>query len=116
MSNHKVSSYITVNTAGQSWTITDPGSNLIYQVVNKSGGPWVYRTIHQYEVKTIESGQEWKITDTYSATTWRISSSVTAAGTSNVQSLLAYTPLYNPDRAAVTYLDLAVGVRWVICT
>jgi hypothetical protein len=108
LGDHTVSTYITVNQAGQSWTITDPGKGLVYQVQNESGELYVYRPVVQFQVQTIQSGAKWILTDTYAATSWMIQPTFGTPTQVDVLNYLSTAPLYNPDgRTDITYLDMA---------
>lgn len=109
MNDHTVSSYITVNQPGQSWTITDPGQNLFYLITNQSNSLYVFHVISQYQVHAIESGQQWTLMDTYQAQTYRIQRHADQSGQFDVFAANSYFSLYNPNNETdIQYLDMAV--------
>jgi hypothetical protein len=117
LNDHTVSSYITINTPGSSWTITDPVQNLQYQVLNQEqNGVNGYEIITQYQIHAIAPGQHWTLYDIYAAVTYDIQRNATQAGQFDVtikQSFFSVQPTA-ANRANTTFLDLAVESKGFI--
>lgn len=115
--DHTASSYITVNTPGSSWTITDPVQNLQYQVLNQGqNGLNGYEIITQSQIHAIAPGQHWTLYDIYAAVTYDIQRNATQSGQFDVtvkQSFFSVQPTA-ANRANTTFLDLAVESKGFI--
>lgn len=108
MNDHQVSCFITVVQAGQSWTITDPGKGLAYQISNQGSSLFVYEIVTKVATHTIQAGLSWTLTDTYTANTWMIRPTFGDPSQVDVLTYVSYAPLYNPQgRNDITYLDMA---------
>ncbi len=121
LNNQGSSSYITVNTPGSAWMITDPVQNLQYQVLNQGqNGVNGYQMITQYQIQAIAPGQHWKLDDIYAAVTYDIQRDANQAGQFDVtikQSFFSVQPIPQPNfpnRANTTFLDLAVESKGFI--
>jgi hypothetical protein len=117
MNDHTVSAYITVNEVGQSWTITDPQQNLMYQILNQGqDGLNLFALVTQYQIHAIAPGQHWTLYDVYAAETYDIQRHASQPGQFDVTlkgSFFSVKPAAK-NRANSTFLDLAVEPKGFI--
>lgn len=117
MNDPTASSYITVNTAGSSWTITDPVQNLKYQILKQDPNDlYVFEIVTQYQIHAIAPGQHWTLYDIYAAVTYDIQRDANQAGQFDVTVKRSFFPVEpsDPNRANTTFLDLAVEPKGFI--
>jgi hypothetical protein len=110
MDDPTVSTYITVQTAGSAWTITDPQQGTSYQVSNQDGSLSVFRIITQYSISVVSKDTEWLLVDTVTTATYILEASTLLT----VSSSSSYFDLYNPTNETLLYLDMAVEAQGVI--
>jgi hypothetical protein len=116
LNDHTVSSYITVNTPGFSWTITDPVQTLQYQILKQDQNDlYVFQMIAQFQTHAIAPGQHWTLYDIYAAVTYDIQRNASQAGF-DVTVKRSFFPVQpnDPNRANTTFLDLAVESKGFI--
>lgn len=117
MNDHTVSAYITVNEVGESWTITDPQQNLIYQILNQGqDGLNLFALVTQYQIHAIAPGQHWTLYDVYAAETYDIQRHASQSGQFDATlkgSFFSVKPAAT-NRANSTFLDLAVEPKGFI--
>jgi len=112
MSDHTISSYVTVITAGSTWTVTDPTRNAAYTVQLNNGELSVYDVLTNVLVDVRCAGRAWVVQDLFGAESYYIAVDGTDSATLHVNRYLSYMPLYNPEnRTDITYLDIAVEAK-----
>ncbi len=103
------SSYITVVTPGQAWTVTDPNKNNIYNVFKQGIALQVYVVLNNTTVDVIGRGQRWVIRDLTSAKSYLLYADPANPTTLSIYDYLSYMPLHEPE--GMTYVDMAVEAK-----
>ncbi len=112
MDDHEVSSYVTVMTEGEDWTITDPTRSAVYDIRQAGISLSVYDTLTNVSVCVRAQGTIWVVEDWNGAQSYYIAQDAADSQVLNVNRYLSYLPLYNPDNLTdITYLDVAVEAK-----
>ncbi|KQO17266.1 hypothetical protein [Paenibacillus sp. Leaf72] len=112
MSNHEVSTYVTVVTSGAAWTITDPNKNAVYNIKKNDLVLNVFDVLNNVTVDVRAKGSSWVVEDWNGAQSYYISTDAADSQTLNVNRYLSFMLLYNPEnRTDITYLDVAVEAK-----
>jgi hypothetical protein len=119
LNDHTVSSYITVNTPGSSWTITDPVQTLQYQILKQDQNDlYVFQMITQFQTRAIAPGQHWTLYDIYAALTYDIRRNTSQAEQFDVTVKHSFFSVQPTDQTRAnttsTFLDLAVESKGFI--
>lgn len=114
-SDRNLSSYITVEQAGGSWTLTDPNKKVVYNIRKIAGSLQVFDVLNNVTVDVRSSGKNWVVQDWNGAQSYYIAVDETDGTILNLNRYLPYTALYNPEgRTDIEYLDMAVEARGYI--
>jgi hypothetical protein len=109
-----VSTYITVNTPGSSWTITDPNKIRVYDITKTSSKLEVFDVLNNVTVTVRAKDKQWIAADLNGARSYDIEVDESDNSKLNLYEYLSYMPLYNPKKENVTYLDLAAESKGFI--
>lgn len=107
-----LSSYITVNQIGSSWTVTDPNKKVVYSVGKNGADLQVFDVLTNVTVDVRSVGKNWVVQDWNGAQSYYIAVDDNDLSTLNLNRYLPYMALYNPEgRTDIEYLDMAIEAR-----
>ncbi|MHA6195111.1 hypothetical protein ACX3YG_12145 [Pseudomonas wadenswilerensis] len=110
MNDPALSAQISVVTAGQRWTLSDP-RGFTWQIVLQDGTLNVFHRLDKVQVQVITPGQEWLVIDQNTQDAWKLQPSTAQPGQSLVYTALSFFPLKSMRVGNFEFLDMAVEAR-----
>ena len=100
----KQTAFITVVEAGHSWTITDPGRNNVYVLLNGNGSISVRDQFNDTEIIVLQKGYSWQLKDLAGGRSYLMELNGSDLA---VSEYLSYFDI-NPNKELLTYCDIAI--------
>ncbi|MCG7409287.1 hypothetical protein MH117_17860 [Paenibacillus sp. ACRRX] len=112
MDDHTLSSYVTVVTHDQEWTISDPTRSAVYNIQKANSSLNVCDVLTNVTIDVRAQGSIWVVEDWNGAQSYYIAQDEVNSQVLNVNRYLSYISLYNPEgRTDITYLDVSAEAK-----